>query len=250
MKIIPIKTGQIKCNKGMTITLGKDLDKTIYVPSTAWLILTSEKKILVDTGMCSSENATNYPDSVQGPNERIDLSLKKVAGISPEEIDIVIFTHLHWDHCANHDKFINAKFYVQRKELEFAKKPIPPYWNSYDFNKNNIEPSWKNTKFELIDGDAEITPGVKVIATYGHSPGHQSVLVDTNKGTYCICGDAVMSYENFQFDEKKRAKFTMIGRYMDIIGTWESFEKIKTNSDFILPGHDFKVYEKEYYGDD
>ncbi len=53
-------------------------------------------------------------------------------GYKPEEIDIVVFTHLHWDHCFYMEKFTNAEFYVNKKEYEFAMNPIPLYFKSYE----------------------------------------------------------------------------------------------------------------------
>ena len=81
MRIIPIKTGTIYCNKGLTTTLGKDLDQWINIPSIAWYVEDKENnnKILVDTGMCCTEQANryHYSGSKQEEDEQIDRALKK-----------------------------------------------------------------------------------------------------------------------------------------------------------------------------
>jgi N-acyl homoserine lactone hydrolase len=250
MKIIPIKTGTIYCNKGLTTTLGKGLDQWINIPSIAWYIEDKENnnKILVDTGMCSTEHAEkhHYSGSKQEENERIDLALRK-KGIHPDEINIIILTHLHWDHCQNLHLFKNAKCYIQKEEMEFAKKPLPTYYSSYEKGKLNLKPAFANIDFNLLNGDQEIVPNVEVFLTPGHSPGHQSVLVKTEKGNYVIAGDAVMCYENLEEDPIKKIPFVMIGRYMDVEKSWESFKRIKEKADFVLPGHEPRVFDYDEY---
>tara|TARA_Y100000310_G_C20694653_1_gene824701 strand:+ start:4581 stop:5321 length:741 start_codon:yes stop_codon:yes gene_type:complete len=245
MRIYPLKTGEIFCNKGLTTTFNVDVGKMIYIPSTAWYIETSNHKIMVDTGMCDTERANkyHYKGAKQDPDQRIDRALAKI-GINIEDIDIVILTHLHWDHSFNLHLFKNAKFYVQKDELAFAKNPVSPYWNSYDYNHN---PSFLNTTFIELEGDQEILPGIRVIRTPGHSPGHQSVLVQGKEKVYAIAGDAIMCYQNLEGFPEKGHKFISIGRHADIIESWKSMEKIVNNSDFVLPGHEEKVFEKEFY---
>ena len=251
MKIIPIKTGMIHCNKGVTITLGKDMDKWVDVPSISWLIITKDKRILVDTGMCCTEMAQKYHylGSTQNEEQRIDNALMKI-GVKTEDIDIVILTHLHWDHSQNLDMFKNANFYVQKKELDFAKKPIPPYYSSYDYGNNEFKPSFESVKFNVLNGDEKITEGIEVFMTPGHSPGHQSVLVKTEKGNYVIAGDAVMCYENLEKHPTKGILYTMIGRYMDIEKSWKSIERIMKKAggkEFVLPAHEEKIFEHDKY---
>ena len=120
----------------------------------------------------------------------------------------------------------------------------------YDYGNNEINPSFENIHFNLLDGDVKITDGVEVFATPGHSPGHQSVLIKTEKGNYVIAGDAVMCYENLEKHPTKNISFTMIGRYMDIEKSWESIEKIMKKAGekkFVLPAHEEKIFEHAEY---
>ena len=77
------------------------------------------------------------------------------------------------------DKFTNAKFYVNKKEYEFAMDPIPLYYKSYEAPQLGITRPFEGIKMELLEGEAEIMPGVRVFETPGHSIGHQSVEIDT-----------------------------------------------------------------------
>lgn len=247
MKIIPLKTGTIKCNKSI-LTLGKDFDQNVEIPATAWYVRAGKTNLLVDTGMCDSRRANryHYPGSSQEKNERIDRALKR-AGVDPKDIDIVILTHLHWDHCANLHFFKKARFYVQKSELDFASSPIPPYYSSYESEKIGLKAGYKKIPFHLLKGDAVVLPGVRVLYTPGHSPGHQSVVVRTPKGSVVMSGDAIMCYDNLKPDKRRRVPFSMIGRYMDYISAWSSMKRIVDVADVILPSHDMRVYEKAGY---
>lgn len=247
MKIIPIKTGTIYCNKSV-LTYGKGFNEYIEIPSIAWFIDFNGRKILVDTGMCDTERAHryHYRNSRQKRKERIDKALNN-QGIHIDDIEIVILTHLHWDHCANLDFFKNSEIYVQEKELEYARSPLPPYYNSYESTKIGLSPSYSEVQFRLVRGDKEIIPGVRVILTPGHSIGHQSVLLHENYTRYIIAGDACMCYENLLPNKEKNIEFTMIGRYMDVNSAWMSLKKIKSLSGIILPGHDDTVFKNNVY---
>ena len=247
MRIIPIKTGTIYCNKTV-LTYGKGYDEFVRIPSTAWLIEQGKFKILVDTGMCDTERANkyHYKNSKQSRTEKIDIALK-AKNIEVDEIDVIIITHLHWDHCSNLSLFKNCTFYLQKKELEYAKKTaIPFYYRSYEIEQAGLTPDYAEIEFELLNGAAQILPGIHVISTPGHSLGHQSVVLEGEQ-TYVIAGDACLCYQNLEPDEDKNIAFTMIGRYMDVNAAWESLDKINSIADVVLPSHDHTVFRNECY---
>jgi len=100
--------------------------------------------------------------------------------LSPADVKIVINSHLHFDHCGQNAVFKHAPFYVQRSEVERARNDGGTIeW--FDF---------AGARFELLDGDAEIADGVRVVATPGHTVGHQSVFVDAADGAAVMIGDA------------------------------------------------------------
>jgi N-acyl homoserine lactone hydrolase len=104
--------------------------------------------------------------------------------MSPADISVVINTHLHFDHCGQNAVFPHAAFYVQRTELDRCEREAPDLWGWFDF---------MNARFELLDGDAEVLPGVSVITTPGHTSGHQSVVVQSDDGADLLVGDAAYS---------------------------------------------------------
>ncbi len=111
-------------------------------------------------------------------------------GMTPGDIGLVINTHLHFDHCGQNAVFKHAAFYVQRTELDRARRESPKLADWFDF---------MGARFELLDGDTEILPGLSVITTPGHTIGHQSVRVETADGTSdLLVGDAAYTPRQYR----------------------------------------------------
>jgi N-acyl homoserine lactone hydrolase len=134
--------------------------------------------VLVDTGVGGPEDLLNdwRVVNVSAADALAELDM------SPADISLVINTHLHFDHCGQNAVFKHAPFYVQRAELARARRESPALSGWFDF---------MGARFELLDGDTEILPGLSVIATPGHTVGHQSVAVETGGGPPdLLIGDA------------------------------------------------------------
>jgi len=101
--------------------------------------------------------------------------------MTPGDIGLVINTHLHFDYCGQNAVFKHAAFYVQSAGLDRDRRESPQLASWFDF---------MDARFELLDGDAEILPGLSVVTTPGHTAGHQSVVVSTGNGTEVLIGDA------------------------------------------------------------
>ena len=141
--------------------------------------------ILVDTGV-------GYPEELVKEWRVVNRHAADALAehdLSPADVRIVVNTHLHFDHCGQNAVFKHAPFYVQRAELERARREesITAEW--FDF---------AGAKFELIDGDAEVAEGVRVVATPGHTTGHQSVIVESGEGDAVMIGDAAYTATIYQ----------------------------------------------------
>lgn len=232
-----LDTGTQTQDKG-AMTYLTDMGKTIQIPVTVALI-DGPQKILVDTSFLSVERTWEIRRRkiVRGPEQEL-LPALVAAGARPEEIAIVIHTHLHYDHAGNNRLFPHARFLVQREELRYALAPGEFDANAYFAPSLGITPDYLGTKFELLDGDADIAEGIRVITTPGHSPGHQSVLVDTTGGRYCIAGDAVMWYENLE-------RRIPPGYHVSTLDCMESLARIARAADHVLPAHDPKLFDRK-----
>jgi len=245
-EIRPLKTGTIIVDKGAYVTRGKGLGEDLEIPATAWYLTDGRHKIMVDTGMCHTELADwHHKGSWQNPGEAVQERLRAI-GVDPSEIELIIFTHLHWDHVHNLKHFPNAKMVVNAREYAFALDPIPPFYKSYEHPKLGIKAPFADIDVETIEGESELLPGITVFPTPGHSPGHQSVAVNTEGGVHVIAGDAVFSYDNLE-PESGHLTFTIMGRFMDIVASWRSLEEIVRRADVVLPGHDNRTMDVEVY---
>ncbi|HEY2507795.1 MAG TPA: N-acyl homoserine lactonase family protein [Streptosporangiaceae bacterium] len=139
---------------------------------------------LIDTGVGGPQQVLSDWRVV---NRSVADALDEI-GMTPGDIALVINTHLHFDHCGQNAVFKHAQFWVQRAELDRARRESPQLANWFDF---------MNARFELLDGDADVLPGLRLITTPGHTAGHQSVLVDTAAGTEVLIGDA--AYQPAQY---------------------------------------------------
>ena len=218
------------------------------LPVFCYLLNTGDELILIDTGMSDTDRANTYhhPGSVQLPDEAMPRAVMK-AGYNPDDVTKIIFTHLHWDHTFYMKDFKNAKYYAQRKEYEFAMNPIPLYYKSYEYKDLGIEAPFIGVKFELIDGEAEIVPGVRVYPTPGHSPGHQAVEVDTKDGTYHCVGDAIFLLDNLKPVPQIHYDLTPTARFANIVEWCESVREINRrfpDVKMVLPAHEPTLIER------
>jgi N-acyl homoserine lactone hydrolase len=256
--IIPLDVGDLEMDKSQVI-LG-DTSRVIEKEKLiAYYIKGNSQRILVDTGphplgVKGDEWFTFTPliRSRQSDSQLLENVLKHRLGLSPDDIDLVILTHLHWDHAGGIDKFRKSEIIVSERELNFAMNPIlPRSLKGYLAFQAGMTPPFskvmKNIKTVKMR-EKKIRDGIRVIPTPGHTPGSIAVCVDTSKGTYVITGDAVNSYENINGNPKLGFKYNMLGIYMNQIEAWESFEAIdeQVGGDHsrVLPGHDVTIFER------
>ena len=161
-------------------------------------------KILVDVGhddeTTNRELSERYDVTDWQPPHRVLAKL----GVTPEEIDTVILSHLHYDHAGAARRFPNAKFYLQRNELEGSRWALA---NKRIFASiiGAIDPADVDMlaeladagRLELLDGDLDLFDGLQIRAARDtHTPGSQFVVVDTAQGRWVVTGDNMYSYEN------------------------------------------------------
>ncbi|MEI9475291.1 MAG: N-acyl homoserine lactonase family protein [Deltaproteobacteria bacterium] len=204
----------------------------------SWYIEGGEKRILVDPGV-EAEDVARYSS--------LDVAGKKIAsleenlsrlGLTLGDIDIVIITHLHFDHFANTRKVLGAKVIVQKRELEFALNPHPFFARSFQ-----KEPWFEDVKFVKVDGDKEIAPGIQVILTPGHTAGNQSVVIQTSKGKAVIAGFC-STFEHFYPERFAAASYkgkltvNIPAVNLNNIEAYDSAIRIKNAGEIIIPPHD------------
>lgn len=197
----------------------------------SWFIEGSDPKTLIDTG--AQEEHFRNPQAHTKTIKSLEEGLSQL-GINPCEIKNVIVTHLHYDHIALADHLPKATFIVQKKELEYALKPHPV--SRIDYNPDYFE----KLNFRIVDGDVEILSGIKVFLTPGHSPGGQSVLVNTEKGNAVITGfcSHFSTFEPTPFFKDYGLEASICGLHLNCREIYDSILQVKKTADLIIPCHD------------
>ena len=140
--------------------------------------------VLVDTGCGGPDEWLNDWRVV---NRSVADALAEL-DMTPADVGLVINTHLHFDHCGQNAVFPHAACAVQRTELDRAKRESRELYDWFGF---------MDARWELLDGDTEIVPGLSVVTTPGHTVGHQCVVVSSADGQDLLVGDAAYTPRQF-----------------------------------------------------
>jgi len=247
LSIYPLDLGTLMGMDKSFFTIRRNQGILVNVPCLAWVVSGGERTILVDSGPADPDWARKYHRPLKkDSSQEIENALRKI-GLSKTDIKLIIFTHLHWDHCFNLELFPEVKFIIQKKELEYAVNPLPADRPQYEAGVPEIQPPWMKVfgRMKPVDGDQDIIPGVRVIHLPGHTPGFQGVVVETAEGPWVIAGDAVPLFENW--DPEDAAKRIPGGIYQNLFDYESTLQKLGSIGNRILPGHDPKVTEDSVF---
>ena len=172
-----------------------DEKNRIRLTTNCVFIDTGREKILIDTGIGEKWNAKEI--EIYGINRKRPFaeSLESITGSTPDDISIVINTHLHFDHAGGNTwrdpagavglTFPRARYVVQARELEFARHTNERTAASY------LASNFEGVPFTLVHGQAEPLPGIRCLPTPGHVPYHQSILLESKGERACFVADLV-----------------------------------------------------------
>jgi len=197
MYILP--GGFVSIDRSILLT-AVDMGKKVKAPVYSILLLHSEGPILIDTGL--NPDGLTDPERAWGPRAKLiqpeltkadDIRERlKELNLNISDIKTVILTHLHWDHTGGLRFFTHCPVIIQKTEYRFAFNPDS--FVSSQYMQNHIPFS---LDYHILEGDQIIVPGISVIRTPGHTPGHQSILVRLASGaSYILSGDAISVEEN------------------------------------------------------
>jgi len=248
-KIIPLDVGTAEVDRSLEI-LRRGQGEKIKNSFIAWYLTDGKRKILVDTGPPDLERSAKmhpYTSPTISEEQKINNALKKI-GIKCEDIEVVFFTHLHWDHIGGIPYFKTAQFVVSKKELLYAFHPSPILNVAYEAPQLGVIPLYLTVmpRVKTVDfREQEIMPGISILPTPGHTEGSISIIVKTVDGPYVIAGDAVPSYDNLKGEPENGLKYLPSGVYTNLDDMWASIalihEKAQFKIDHVLPGHACEV---------
>jgi len=163
-------------------------------------------RVLVDTGMTQLHPAVADMDPRLTP-------LSAQADFDLASIDLVVNTHLHFDHCGGNHLFAGTPIYVQRQELDDAR-------NEEDYTI----PEWVDApgvQYVPVDGELELLPGLRLVPATGHTRGSQLVVVETGGRPVVICGDTAVFHTDL---DEPRHEGQRLVRALEPAEVWLSHE--------------------------
>ena len=237
-RITALDTGTSVIEKSV-ITYLTDCGQTIRIPRVMWVLQDDSTTIVVDTSVPLHGKAAEFiGEHFERSRAQEPANALAEAGVKPNEVELVLLTHLHWDHAGNCDLFPEARVLAQEKEVQYGRSPGRFFRKSFLSPLSGWpRPPWELPNLDLIDGEQEIRPGIRALPVPGHTPGSQAILVDTEQGRYAIAGDAVFTYENLERDIPP-------GFHNDVDHSMESMEILRQRSDHVLPSHDYTIFKK------
>lgn len=244
--IRPLFFGEFPEYEKSWCTYMRNAGEKIRVPAVGWLLQSGGENILVDTGPPPPAIANQFHTHMeQTVEQRPEVALRN-AGVDAAGLELVIFTHLHWDHCHNVELFSAARFVVQRQEVHTAVDPISTQRVTYESRVPGLHPPWFPVlnRLEMVDGDVELAPGLHLIVLPGHTPGLQGILVETTKGRHLIASDALPLYENLGADQTEDIP---PGLHYDVAASLRSLNRMREVAEVVLPGHDLQVFQQPLY---
>ena len=234
-KIHPIVMGTKIFDKSM-MTYQHGNGETCTIPIYSWFIEGGDKKILVDTGEISPVISDSREKSIHGKIYTFEEGLSKW-NLIPKDIDIVIHTHLHNDHCENDYKCQNAVFYVHQKELERIHEPHPLDFRYLEDYIIDVEEAGR---IKIITEDTEIVPGIRVMHTPAHTDGGLSVIIETAKGKAIITGFCTIMENFYPPKEITAMEMDVIppGTHVNVYEAYDIMLKVKNAAEILLPLHE------------
>ncbi len=186
-----LQDGYLELDMGMLVYMKTPYYGVKYMAALKPLLVrTDSENVVIDTGI--SPLPESLAKHVRYTKKRDIVGSLSEFGLVPDDISIVINTHLHMDHCGNNRLFRKARHYVQRQELSYAGNPDRWMRGGY------VRDFFDGLEFEQTDGDCDITSGISVIETPGHTPGHQSVVIQAGGKQIVYMGDACPLMENLE----------------------------------------------------
>ncbi|MEN2738400.1 N-acyl homoserine lactonase family protein [Microbacterium sp. X-17] len=203
-----------------------------------WLVRNAERTVLVDCGFDRERGALKHRTQTTSPEE-----LLARVGVSPEDVDHVVVSHMHYDHIGNIGAFPRATVSVMRDEYEFWTGPIghKPLMESVVLPEERgiMERLRADGRVRLLDRREEVAPGITAIRVGGHTPGQAIVQVVASTGTIVLASDAIHYYDELTHDWPFRL-FDGLG---DSYRAFDVLRELEASGATLIAGHDPRVTE-------
>ena len=204
-----------------------------------WVIVGPHGTFVVDTGFDGQMAARRGRTIVRPVADGL-----RAVGVAADAVDNVLVTHLHYDHCGNHELFPRARYHLQDIEMAYATGRCMCHAEMrIPFEADDVVAMVRKVfagRVEFHDGSAQIVPGVTVHHVGGHSKGLQCVRVNTRRGHVVLASDASHLYAHFT----EGRVFPITYSVADTLEGYATLRKLAESADHIIPGHDPQVLQR------
>ncbi|MDO4540954.1 MAG: MBL fold metallo-hydrolase [Syntrophomonadaceae bacterium] len=186
-KIFPIYNGTYRISFN-----GLGRVPTVEAPNFVFLVQTADEEfILFDTGYDPATLPGVGSVGFQEKHQRIVPMLRSL-GLDPNDIGLVVMSHLHWDHAAAMSCFPRARFHVQARELQGMLHLSPKTKRNYYYPEHFMS---SLERMDLQDGAHNLRPGIDVYVTGDHTYGHQILRIQTDAGVFVLAADSMANHD-------------------------------------------------------
>lgn len=236
-RIHPMVMGTKVFDKGM-MTYQHGYGQEYVIPIYSWYLEGGDKKILVDTGEMRPIQSRDREEKIGGRIYTFEEGLS-LWGLAPDDIDVVIHTHLHNDHCENDYRCPNATFFVHEEELASIHNPHPLDFRYLEDYILDVE---ENGQIQTVTRDGPILAGIEVVHTPAHTLGGMTVFVDTPQGRAAITGFCVIMENFYPPKEITAMEMEVIppGSHVNVYDAYDILTKVKAQADILIPLHEPK----------
>ena len=227
-RIEPVEVARRQADSS-SFLLHTDAGRMLTLVYRFWLVHGPDGITVVDTGLTAEEAARRGIAVERGLKEAL-----APYGLGPDDVGTLILTHLHWDHACAVDALPNATVWLQRAEADFFNDPLRthPAIDRYFGRHDVIGDLLRSPRLNLVEGEAELPNGLRLVPLGGHTPGLQGVVLPTHEGRAVITSDAVPFNRNYTDDLPN-------GILQDLGQAITSLARLRAlRPDVIFTGHD------------
>jgi glyoxylase-like metal-dependent hydrolase (beta-lactamase superfamily II) len=198
-----------------------------------WAVKSSNRVFVIDTGFDEAMARQRGRTFLKNPGEGL-----KAIGIDPARVADVIITHMHYDHCGNHDLFPAARYHVQDREIQFCTgRHMTHAFMRWPFDAEDVAAMIRRLfagRVAFHNGDEEIAPGLSVHHVGGHTMGMQIVKVNTRRGVVVLASDASHLYANME----RGIPYPIAYNVGEVLEGYRRAYALASSREHVIPGHD------------